>query len=284
MNVNCGLWSFDGNPSDFERLESVASYASERGYDSRRRRELGKVRMICHSSNSLIGDSSDGQPHSSAVGTTMMWDGRLDNRTALEARLRESPESSMHTGSASFDLAVLHAFCDQEGPDGLASIVGDWTLSIWDEQRRRLVLGCDFSGTRHLYYRKLPQGILWCNDLRGLVMGSGCTFELSDSYVGHYLEGMPDANETPYSGVHVVPPGCFVSITEDAISITRYWNWNPTTPIRYKSDGDYEHHLYSELQQAVARRIRSDCPVVAELSGGVDSSSIVCLADRIRGS
>ena len=63
--------------------------------------------------------------------------------------------------------------------------------------------------------------------------------------------------------------------------VERYWRFSPESRIRYKTDAEYEEHFRHVFRQSVRRRLRSDSPVLAELSGGLDSSSIVCMADDI---
>jgi asparagine synthase (glutamine-hydrolysing) len=63
--------------------------------------------------------------------------------------------------------------------------------------------------------------------------------------------------------------------------VERYWRFHPKSRIRYKTDAEYEEHFRRVFRQSVQRRLRSDSPILAELSGGLDSSSIVCMADDI---
>jgi len=64
-------------------------------------------------------------------------------------------------------------------------------------------------------------------------------------------------------------------------TISKYWDFDPAKRIRYRTDTEYEEHFRSVFDEAVRRRLRSDSPILAELSGGMDSSSIVCMADTI---
>ena len=70
-------------------------------------------------------------------------------------------------------------------------------------------------------------------------------------------------------------------VTDGRASVERYWRFSPKSRIRYKTDAEYEEHFRHVFRQSVHRRLRSDSPVLAELSGGLDSSSIVCMADDI---
>jgi asparagine synthase (glutamine-hydrolysing) len=63
--------------------------------------------------------------------------------------------------------------------------------------------------------------------------------------------------------------------------VSKYWDFDPENRIRYRTDGEYEEHFRSIFATAVQRKLRSDRPILAELSGGRDSSSIVCMADEI---
>jgi asparagine synthase (glutamine-hydrolysing) len=63
--------------------------------------------------------------------------------------------------------------------------------------------------------------------------------------------------------------------------VSKVWDFEPGKRFRYRTDAEYEEHFRSALEIAVQRRLRSDGPIVAELSGGMDSSSIVCVADTL---
>jgi asparagine synthase (glutamine-hydrolysing) len=86
---------------------------------------------------------------------------------------------------------------------------------------------------------------------------------------------------TPYVGIHSVPPSSSVLVGPGRHSVRKYWEFNPDLRIHYRTDAEYEEHFRAVLFQAVQRRLRADSPVLAELSGGMDSSSIVCVADRV---
>jgi len=78
-----------------------------------------------------------------------------------------------------------------------------------------------------------------------------------------------------------VPPGQFVRIRNGRAVTERFWRFSPASRIRYKTDAEYEEHFRFVFRQSVQRRLRSDSPILGELSGGLDSSSIVCMADDI---
>jgi asparagine synthase (glutamine-hydrolysing) len=76
----------------------------------------------------------------------------------------------------------------------------------------------------------------------------------------------------------MVPPGGFVEVTRQRARVHRYWTFQGIANIRYNLDAEYEEHFRLLFKQSVRRRLRSAYPIVADLSGGLDSSSIVCMA------
>jgi asparagine synthase (glutamine-hydrolysing) len=95
------------------------------------------------------------------------------------------------------------------------------------------------------------------------------------------LSFFPAVHLTPYAGIRSVPPSCFVRIQAGHATTEKYWEFDADKKIRYSSDGEYEEHFRILLAESVRRRLRSDRPILAELSGGMDSSSIVCMADTL---
>ena len=156
-----------------------------------------------------------------------------------------------------------------------------WALTIWNPQDRMFILAKDFIGTRHLYYLLDKNEIRWSTILDPLVLLAGHTFQLNEVYLAGCLVGHPGAHITPYIGIDAVPPSCYVLITGDEKKICKYWDFDSTKQIVYKTNAEYEEHFRTVFAEAVRRRLRSDSPILSDLSGGMDSSSIVCMADRL---
>src|SRR5882762_193816 len=91
----------------------------------------------------------------------------------------------------------------------------------------------------------------------------------------------PAVHLTPYVGIHAVPPSSSVLLRPGKHTVRKYCDFDPSKRIRYSTDAEYEEHFRTVFAEAVQRRLRSDSPILAELSGGMDSSSIVCMADTI---
>jgi len=275
MSVQAGIWYFDGRPADRELLNLVNNDVVAYGPDGCNEQYLGSVGMKFWAYHRTAESRLESQPHFLGRGKVMMWDGRLDNREELEAAL------AIDGAKPISDVEIVAASYERWGVESFRRLMGDWALSVWDPEEKSLVLARDHVAVRHLYYQVTPEKVFWCSHLAPIVLYSGARFTVNDEFVAGYIVMHTDAHLTPYREIHAVPPAGFVKVCNGQVSVRKYWAFQPKNPIRYKTDAEYEEHYRHVLRQAVRRRLRSDSPVLAELSGGFDSSGIVCMADDI---
>jgi len=88
-------------------------------------------------------------------------------------------------------------------------------------------------------------------------------------------------NRTPYKEIHSVPPGHASCASAKETTFQRFWPLPVGDSIRYRNQHRYEEQVRALFQEAVAVRLQTDSPVLAELSGGLDSSSVVCMANHL---
>ena len=200
------------------------------------------------------------------------WDGRLDNRAGLRHRLRDS------LNGESGNAAIARAAYECWGTDGLVQLIGDWSLVIRD--CRTTILASDFAGVRPLYYHVQNGRVQWSNRLQSLVDAIEVT-ELDEQYIAGFLTFTGCPNRTPYKNIYSVPPGHAVCVTSNETRIRRFWSLPIGDTIRYQDEQRYEDELRALFREAVAARLQSESPVLAELSGGLDSSSVVCVATEL---
>ncbi|SRR6266404_2629054 len=275
MSVQAGVWNFDGRPVDQVFLGKLNSAIGQYGPDGGNTYSAGSLAMVYGAFHTTLESRLELQPYKSVHGDVITWDGRLDNRDEL------IPELWADLTSDQTDLAIVMAAYERWGTNCFGKLVGDWALSIWDSQNRGLLLARDYVGVRHLYYHVKNEGITWCTNLAALVLLQNCQFTLNEDYLAGFLALRPEPYLTPYIEINAVPPGKFVRICENSTTIHSYWSFDIKRRIRYRNDADYEEHFRTLFRQAVRRRLRSDSTILAELSGGLDSSSIVCMADDI---
>jgi asparagine synthase (glutamine-hydrolysing) len=275
MSVQFGRWNFDGQPPVQDYMEKVNATLAPYGPDSNEAYARGGIkilyRALCTTKESWL----EKQPHISETGAVITWDGRLDNCAELVNELRDSLTIN------SVDVAIVAAAYEKWGTNCFAKLIGDWALSIWNSNNRSLVLAKDPIGTRHLYYSFDDNQVTWSTILDPLVRLAGKTFALNEEYIAGWFSMFPAVHLTPCIGIHSVPPSSFVLLRAGRHAVSKYWDFDPQKKIRYRTDADYEEHFRSVFATSVQRNLRSDRPVLAELSGGRDSSSIVCMADTI---
>jgi asparagine synthase (glutamine-hydrolysing) len=275
MSVQAGILNFDSRPADLDFLGRFSSAIEQFGPDGGADYIDGPLGMAYRAFHTTLESRLERQPHRSGLGTVITWDGRLDNRDDLISQVRHELTEERT------DVAIVAAAYEKWGLDCFCRLIGDWALSIWDSRKKALILARDYVGVRHLYYYPRPHTVTWCTNLAALVLFERSQFTLNDEYIAGFLALWPDAQLTPYREIHAVPPGKFVRIADEQVTIKSYWSFDIDRRILYKTDAEYEEHFRHAFRQAVRRRLRSDSPILAELSGGLDSSSIVCVADDI---
>lgn len=199
------------------------------------------------------------------------WDGRLDNRSDLLLRLRDALKGR------TTDAAIARATYERWGIEGLVHLIGDWSLVLRDRENRTTILASDFAGVRPLYYHVQNGSVQWSNRLQALVDAVD-TSDLDNEFVAAFLTFGGCPNRTPYKGICSVPPGHAVSVSPEETKIERFWSMPIRDAIRYQNQQRYEEELRALFREAVAVRLQSESPVLTELSGGLDSSSVVCVA------
>jgi len=202
------------------------------------------------------------------------WDGRLDNRDDLRLRLRESLNEN------SSDAALALAAYERWGTEGLVHLIGDWSAVIRDRMSGALILASDFAGVRPLYYCVRGGQVLWSSRLQSLVDETGIS-DLDELYVAGFLTLGGCPNHTPYKGIYSVPPGHAVCVSQKETTVRRFWTMPIGDVIRYQNEDRYADQLRALFREAVAVRLQTDSPVLAELSGGLDSSSVVSMASQL---
>ena len=272
MSVLAGIYYFDRRPItsalSHRMTEALRRYVSD---EPEVHIEPGLL-MVCQVVHVTPEDESARQPLVSRRGTVLVWDGRLDNRGEI---CRAFGSAS----TASDAELVLEAY-DIAGQDVFHQLIGDWSLVVWQPRERTLVLASDYMGVRPLCYRHEADFVAWSSSAEFLLELTGAC-EIDEEFVVGHLTYSAPPDHTPYSGVLSVSPAHAISFAATKPPVKRaFWDL-PHRSLRYSDERDYDEHFRQVLADAVRVRLRSSGPVWAELSGGLDSSAIVCIADEL---
>jgi asparagine synthase (glutamine-hydrolysing) len=267
-----GIWYFDFRQAlEVDESWVLCGLGESKDGPSRLRRGQGLLMGQQASSSDAADDEGCAV---SSDGSICAWDGRLDNRKDL---LLQWFGDSRARG---LDSALALRLYQVHGPDGFRELIGDWSLVVADATSRLILLASDYAGIRPLYYCRTAECLMWSSSLSHLVSWSGRN-QLDEEYVASFLTKGSAAYRTPYRGIYPVPPGRAVCVSAQSVSTRTFWDLPVDREIRFKNPGCYEEQLRNLFREAVAVRLPWNTPVCAELSGGLDSSSIVCMADSI---
>ncbi len=269
MGALGGIIKLDGSRADAGWLRRLSAGLRQRGPDGEAIAVIDGVGLV-HRSYGTNATSLWKSPD----GDFLAFDGRLDNRSELA--------SSLHLigSAAQLDSSVLLEGFHRRGSDFAGDIIGDFALAHWSVSARRLTLARDAIGACTLYYVKTAAWLAFASDLGSLVKATSIDQSLDEEFIAPFLHGDVDEERTIYRHVKPVRAGHAVTLSCDAMVAERaVWSLSPAIrELQYRDDRDYERHFRQLFEEAVAVRLRTNTPVTAELSGGLDSSSIVCVA------
>jgi asparagine synthase (glutamine-hydrolysing) len=263
------------------RDESAVWVIEYHEFDGARRQASPQQLIITESdrgSSRRVRSLGDGTrlPVVSPEGHVLSWHGRLDNRTELRTNLGDHGCTSMSDG------ALVLALCRRDGLSRtLPRLIGDWALWFWEPHARRLSLARDYAGVCPIYYHLTPQGCLWSASLEALLSVVNGPWPLDRRYLAGLFFLGPDPALTPYDGIASVPPAHTVTVEAGHARSDPFWSPPIERRVCYPRDADYEEHFLALFREAVRCRLDTQERVWAFLSGGLDSSSIVCVADDL---
>jgi asparagine synthase (glutamine-hydrolysing) len=276
MSGQAGCYYFDHRPIDRELIGVFDHDLMRHGPDGGSHYSQPGLFMVHRACHFDYLSELEAQPYVSVDGLVITFDGRLDNRNDLLTWLRDTLVGE------TTDVALIAAAYQRWGEQGFARLIGDWSLSLWDQRTETVLLASDYCGVRPLYYRVQDgTGICWSSSLQSLVDRADSAEVLDESWIAALLTARPKFERTVYRHIRAVPPAHVVRASREGLSVSRFWSLAPQNKILYQDERLYEEHLLHHFREAVAVRLRSNRPVSCDLSGGLDSSSVACMAHEL---
>jgi asparagine synthase (glutamine-hydrolysing) len=265
-----------GAPADREALEQAMGRLSHRGPDGADVRLVGRVAMGHLHLWTTPEEMGETQPLQVAgMPFTIVVDGRLDNRQELIADLGLGPEE----GCRLSDAALILRSHDRWRERCFERFIGPFALALWDEQRGELLCARDALGDRTLFCAIRGTKIIVASEPWAALGGAGLVPEMDEVGAAHYFAlHAPEDGRTLFKDVRELLPAEVVVTGATRQRSWRYWQPAPVTPMRGKSDAEYAEQFRALLEESVRCRLRSAAPVGVLMSGGLDSTSVACLA------
>lgn len=206
----------------------------------------------------------------------VIFNGEIYNYPTLRRRL----EATGHQFRTNSDTECIVHLYEDEGVDCFEHLNGMFAIAIWDSRQRRLVLGRDRLGKKPLVFRDEPGRLIFASELKSLLEVAGVPREIDPGAVDQYLtyQYIPHP-KTIFRGIQKLAPGHYAIWQDGKFTTESFWNpdFNVERPI---DESDAIAELRQLFESAVTMRMRSDVPLGAFLSGGVDSSLVAAVMQK----
>ena len=199
------------------------------------------------------------------------------------AQLRRELEGRGHFFRSKTDSEVIVHLYEEQGPELVRSLDGMFAFALWDKNKGMLMLARDRLGIKPLYYAATDTYLIFASEVKG-VLASGLLNTRPDmdavvSYLG-YRHAV--GSRTMFQGINSLPAGHILLAERGKVRIERYWDLEVPSERRDMGEKYYLEGVRELLGEAVEKRLVSDVPLGAYLSGGLDSSIVVALmAERL---
>ncbi|QQB36584.1 asparagine synthase (glutamine-hydrolyzing) [Achromobacter deleyi] len=275
----CGIFGyFDRDKASLsaDTLSAMAKVLHHRGPDENGvHAEAGAALGNCRLS---IIDVKDGhQPFISDDGQIILvQNGEIFNHVELAAELAAK---GVHCRTHS-DTEVLLRLYETEGISFISKLNGMFAIAILDKREQAMYLIRDRIGVKPLYIAEQGKRLVFGSEIKALLL-AGIPAVRDEEALHHYLTyNYVPAPYTMFKGVRHLMPGHWMKISAAGSSVHQWWDLAKVQPQHGRSESDWIEEFNAILDDAVRIRLRSDVPIGAFLSGGVDSSSVVGLMAR----
>jgi asparagine synthase (glutamine-hydrolysing) len=280
----CGIAGIVGRGWDASRLEAMVAVQRHRGPDARGSfRDPTGIAGLGHNRLSIVDLSPAGrQPMASADSRYwIVFNGEIYNYRELRAELADC---SFRTRT---DTEVILAAYARWGAACLDRFVGMFAFAIWDVQEKRLFAARDRFGVKPFHYHAEPDGTwLFASEVKALHV-AGVQAEPDPAAWASYLaHGISDHSErTFWNGVRCLPAGHALEWKDGRARIFCWYNLPDRVAAGWdeRSDAEVEAEYRALLEDSVGLRFRADVPVGINLSGGLDSSTLLGLVQAVQG-
>jgi len=290
----CGItgavWTAPEQSLDQDTLKRMVEVLRHRGPDDEgmHRAELqvrpgyGAVPGVAlgHRRLSIIDLATGRQPMANEDGSVwVVFNGEIYNYRDLRQRL----EGTGHHFRTNSDTETIVHLYEDSGPDFLTHLNGMFAIAVWDANRRQLLLARDRLGKKPLVYRLEPNRLLFASELKSLLEVPDVPRRLDPQALDAYLtyQYVPHPR-TIFQGIAKLPPAHYGVWRDGRLDVRPYWqpdfNLQEDRPAH-----EYADQLRGLMTSAVELRLRSDVPLGAFLSGGIDSTIVVGLMCKLSG-
>jgi asparagine synthase (glutamine-hydrolysing) len=272
----CGLagtFAFDGRPADRAVLSAMSAVLAHRGPDGEGMLVDGPA-GIAHRRLSIVDLEGGSQPMTTQdSGCFLAFNGEIYNYVELREALRRRGHA---LETASDTEVILHLY-EERGAECVEALRGMFAFALWDPRRGRLLLARDRVGIKPLFLYRDERILVFASEIKALLRHPAVRRDLDPAALSDFLtyQYIP-APRTAFAAIHKLPAATVLTAERSGVAPHRYWSLPEGTEER--PEHAWREELKATLEEAVRLHLRSDVPVGALLSGGIDSSLVVALA------
>ena len=280
MSAIAGLIHLDTSAVDRSTLQRMQTLLTPYGRDAQHswhQQNAGLSRTLLRTTPE---DSLDQQPiWRSADKLAIVFDGRIDNRDELCEKLEITPAQA----SLMADSELVYRACTHWSTEAPQHLLGDFALACWEPSRQRLWITRDPLGMRPLYWHQQEGSLLaFASMPKALFAIPGLTKAIDEEQLHDYVCLLPmPGSRSFYKHVQTVEAGQVVTFEKGTVSTHFYHRFDSEYELTLESDEAYIDAFRDQLDQAVKRRLRSNGSIGAELSSGLDSSTVTATAAQL---
>lgn len=239
---------------------------------------------------SIIDVAHGHQPISNEDNTvTIVFNGEIYNYPSLQKELL----ARGHRFRTNSDTEVIVHLYEEHGADCVRYLDGMFAFAIHDRRgnsaagqdsgRDRLFIARDRLGKKPLYYADVAGALVFGSELKPILQDPRISRDLDPDAIAHYLSLL--FVPSPYSifrEIKKLPAGCYLECCAKGLRVTRYWNYLDCVGREVVSEDEAVEKIRTLLFEAVEKRLISEVPLGAFLSGGIDSSAVVAVMSRLK--
>jgi asparagine synthase (glutamine-hydrolysing) len=280
MSGIVGIYSLNGQPVESITLKKMVSNIAHRGPDGVGFWQLGPIGLghcMLYTTPESLKETLPLIDKANSLALTA--DARLDNRAELISLLGMRG----HNKDEITDSDLIIAAYQKWGKNCVEKLLGDFVFAIWDGHRQQLFCARDHMGIKPFFYYYQPGRLfIFASEIKALLDYPGIPRRLYEPRIADHLTLLLEEKTTTfYQDILRLPPAHTLVLTPTNVDLHTYWALDPERKVQFKSDDDYASAFRELFTDAVACRLRSAYPLGTTLSGGLDSSSIACVADKI---
>jgi asparagine synthase (glutamine-hydrolysing) len=273
----CGICGFVGLRED-GLLERMTAALGHRGPDGSGFFQCDDV-GLGHRRLSIIDLEGGRQPIENEDGSlVLIFNGEIYNYEELREGLLERG----HRFRTRSDTEVILHLYEEMGAECLCRLVGMFAIAIWDKRRRELFVARDRLGVKPLYYVESGGAFLFASEFKSILQYGRFDRALSPAAVHEYLalRYVPGPGGM-FRDLRKLPAAHYAIVRNGRVTVQRYWNPEIYGGPFHGTEEDYLEGYAERFERSVRRRMISEVPVGAYLSGGLDSSAIVAVMSKL---